>query len=62
MPGRFDLEPCTAADRGTERDHELGEDRDRVSLGFGGDRLNDLAREPVIDGRLGSRRPALGNR
>src|ERR1700689_1539826 len=62
MPGRLHLKPSAAADSGAESDQQLGEDRDRVSLGLWRDRLNDLATEPVIDRLLGRRWPALGNR
>src|SRR5450755_1029386 len=62
MPGRFDLEPCAAACRGTERDQQLGKDRDRVSFCLWGDRVHDLAHQPVIDGRIRLRWPAVGNR
>jgi hypothetical protein len=43
MTGRFDLEVGAAADGGTERDQQLGEDRDRVSLCVRCDQLDDLA-------------------
>jgi hypothetical protein len=62
MAGRFDLEERAAADRGTEGDEQLGEDRDRVSLRLGGDRIDDLAREPVIGRQLGWRGPPVRRR
>src|SRR5450755_4949703 len=49
MPGRLDGEPRAAADRGTEADQQLGEDRDRVGLRVWRDPVDDLAEQLVID-------------
>ena len=60
MSGRLDLEERATSDGGAERDEELGEDRDRVSLGVRRDRADDLAEQLVIDRPLGRGRPPGG--
>ena len=62
MAGRFDLEPCAAADRGAERDQQLGEDRDRVGLRIRRDPADDLAEQLVIDRRRRGCRPSRWRR
>jgi hypothetical protein len=59
--GRLDLK-VGAADGGAERDQQLGEDRERVGLGFGLERSDDLAQQPVVGGRVRWRRPGRRRR
>ena len=58
MAGRLDLKERAAADRGAEADQQLGEDRDRVSLGLRLKPPDDLAQQPVIGSRGRRCRPA----
>jgi hypothetical protein len=58
MAGRFNSEPCAAADSGTEGDKQLGEDRDRIGLGVRRDPSGDLAGQLVIDRWVGRGRPS----
>ena len=56
MQGRFDLEVSAATDQRPAAHQQLGEDRDRVSLGMRSDLLDDRAGQPVErvgGGRLG---------
>ena len=53
MAGRLDLKVRAAADSGTERDQQLGEDRDRVGFGLGRSVFDDLAEQPVVGGLPG---------
>ena len=59
MPGRLDLKEGASAHSGAEADQQLGEDRDRVSLGLWFEPSDDLAEQAVVDGRSGRRRPTV---
>jgi len=58
MEGGLDLKVRAAPDQRATRDQQLGEDRDRVSLGVRCDLLNDRAGQPVVGSLVGRCRPA----
>jgi hypothetical protein len=53
VAGRLDGEVRAATDGRAERDEQLGEDRDRISLGMGSQLRDDLARQAVVGIRSG---------
>ena len=59
MLGRFDLPVSASADDRAERDQELHEDRDRIALGEGKDRFDQLAGNTLVGRCLRRLGPSL---
>jgi hypothetical protein len=60
--GSFDLEERLVAGHRATRDEQLGEDRDRVSLGVRRELSDDRAWQPVVGGLVWRRRPPVRDR